>query len=65
MELNDDEQRRVDAYLASQNYFAGVAEEVASQMIISWLERNLPWILSRIHAAMVNAWNALREFFGF
>ena len=65
MDLGPDEQRRVDAYLASQNYFAGVAEDVATRIILDWLARNLPWILSRIRKAAVNAWQAIREWFGF
>jgi hypothetical protein len=64
MYLSDDEQSRIDAYLASQNYFAGVAQSIVERMILSWLERNLPRLLYRLRQAAVSAWDAIRDFLG-
>jgi hypothetical protein len=63
--LSYEERRRLDAYLASQDYFEGVAEDFAEEMIIHWLRRNLPWILDRIRQAACRAWDAIRAWLGF
>ena len=62
--MSSDDQR-LNAYLASQNYFANVAEEVATRMIVDWLQNNLPHILKRIRDAAGDVWRTIRDWFDF
>ena len=36
-------------YIRSQNYFRGVAGDVAEHMLMRFIERHLPWLLDRIY----------------
>lgn len=63
-DMTYEEQRRLNAYIASENGFLGLAEEVAFEMIMRWLRRNLPHLLSVIRQAMIDCWGELRDWLG-
>ena len=54
--MTADDRKRLEAYIRSQNYFWGVAEEVAEGMLMRFIERTLPWLLDRIYDAVTEGW---------
>lgn len=62
--LSDEEERRLNAYVARQDYFSGIAKDVAYRMLVNWIAANLPALLSRIRQAMIDGWDALRDWLG-
>ncbi len=49
--MDSSDRQRLDAYIRSQNYFRGVAEDVVEAAIESFIRRVMPWLLDQIYAA--------------
>ena len=50
--MDSSDEDRLDAYIASQNYFSGVSHYVAEQMIREFIRRVMPWVMDRIYDAL-------------
>jgi hypothetical protein len=62
--MDASDRARLEAYVRSQNYFRGVAEEVAEEMLIAFIRRTLPWLLDRIYDAIAAGWEIIRRTLG-
>ncbi len=62
--MDASDRARLEAYARSQNYFRGVAEEVAEEMLMEFIRRALPWLLARIYDAVQAAWVIIRQRMG-
>jgi hypothetical protein len=54
--MDASDRQRLEAYVRSQNYFRGVAEEVAEEMLVAFIRRVLPWLMDQIYEAVQTAW---------
>jgi hypothetical protein len=62
MEASD--RQRLEGYVRDQNFYRGVAEDVAERMVIAFIGRTLPWLVKRVCYAAEAAWQLIRRFIG-
>ena len=62
--MDASDRARLEAYVRSQNYFRGVAENVAEEMLMEFVRRALPWLLDRLYDAVQAAWQIIQRKLG-
>ncbi len=65
VDMTREERRALEEYIDSQNGFQNAADEIATEMIVSWIRRFLPGLLRRIREAAADVWEVVRDWLGF
>lgn len=50
--MDSSDRDRLEAYIASQDYFRDVSHRVAEEMIREFIRRALPWLWNQISSAI-------------
>jgi hypothetical protein len=61
--MDADDRARLEAYVRSQNHFAGLSQDVIIAMLEAFIRRALPWLAEQIYDAVSTAWNWIKRQF--